>query len=400
MTSGRAFAEAQSTQRLPPGIDLSYARRVLDPHLEATTMSKRTLVALSHAIERLALASAEDGPVLVIALFQRRPYYERERAVYERIAAGSAVTVVGVVEAPSGDAANGRGPVVATFGEHDELAKEWSVVVLTPRTGAMLVARDLERIQDDAESLEGGRLFDGRWSFRRDDALHEALRLQKALADLLPAAASDAVDAVVDRVRQLPAAPGEARVDAAVRFLLDTVRREQRRTAAMRRSLAATDARPEGHTADLGDGAVQRWIGTAGTTASGTLSVALLAVRVIHPGGGLQRPGRRGVGPETVGVLRVLQQARRPTDRMMRIEDGEYLLIMPSLTEPDVVEVAHRVRAQIAALEGGFPFGPVHAACAVTVTRQRPLPIPALRDALAWAVAEGVPVAAMPGGAG
>lgn len=353
---------------------------------------------MSHAIEQLALATAEDGPLLVIALFQRRPYYERERAVYERIAARSTVTVVGLVEPPTGEAADVRhGPVMTRLGEQDELAREWSVVVLTPRTGAVLVARDLERVEDDAESLESGRLFDSRLSFRRDDALHEALRLGKALAHQLPAAASNAIGAVVERVRELPSAPGESRVEASLQFLISSLQQEQLRTAALRRELQAVKAPTGERTDELGDAAVQRWIGTARTTASGTLPVALLAVRVVHPDSGLHRPGRRGVGLETVGVLRVLQQARRPTDRTMRLEDEEYLLVMPSMSEADVIALAHRVGAEIAALEGAFPFTAVRAVCAVTVTRQRPLPIQALRDGLAWAVAEGVAVAALPG---
>ncbi len=60
-------------------------------------LTKRTLVTISHAIERSALAAAEDGPMVVIALFQRLPYFERERRVYERIAGRAAATVVGLV---------------------------------------------------------------------------------------------------------------------------------------------------------------------------------------------------------------------------------------------------------------------------------------------------------------
>ncbi len=35
--------------------------------------TKRTRVTVSHAIERAALAAAEDGPMVVVALFQRLP---------------------------------------------------------------------------------------------------------------------------------------------------------------------------------------------------------------------------------------------------------------------------------------------------------------------------------------
>ncbi len=51
---------------------------------ELTT--KRSLVAVSHAIERAVLAAPHAEPTIVLALFQRMEYFERERAVYERIA--------------------------------------------------------------------------------------------------------------------------------------------------------------------------------------------------------------------------------------------------------------------------------------------------------------------------
>ncbi|MEU5940464.1 DICT sensory domain-containing protein [Micromonospora sp. NPDC047548] len=92
-------------------------------------MTKRNLVTVSHAIEQAALATAEDGPLVVIALFQRLPYFARERARYERIATGAAVTVVGLVgEPPSGLPAGAYG---VALDEAGELAREWTVVALT-----------------------------------------------------------------------------------------------------------------------------------------------------------------------------------------------------------------------------------------------------------------------------
>lgn len=45
-------------------------------------MAKRTLVTLSHAIETAAAEPAGDGSLVVIALFQRLPYFDREREMY------------------------------------------------------------------------------------------------------------------------------------------------------------------------------------------------------------------------------------------------------------------------------------------------------------------------------
>ena len=51
---------------------------------------KRLLVAVSHAIEKAVVSSPIGGPgpaTVVIALFQRLEFFERERVVYERLAA-------------------------------------------------------------------------------------------------------------------------------------------------------------------------------------------------------------------------------------------------------------------------------------------------------------------------
>ncbi|HEY0700953.1 MAG TPA: DICT sensory domain-containing protein, partial [Micromonospora sp.] len=182
-----------------------------DHHHLVERLGKPSLVTISHAIERAALASAEDGPLVVFGMFQRMPYFERERAVYTRIAGQAAATVVGVVEEePTGSPA-GCQVVALTAGE--PLAREWTVAVLTPRFGATLVAHDRQEVDPEAATLESGRLFDGRWSFRRDDALHEVIRLRAVLADRLPAQAAAGVDRVLARVRDLPATPGEARVE-------------------------------------------------------------------------------------------------------------------------------------------------------------------------------------------
>jgi DICT domain-containing protein len=62
----------------------------------ASVLSKRVLVELSHAIERFALAAEPDAPLVVIALFQKLSYFEREVAVYADIARRGTVTVVGL----------------------------------------------------------------------------------------------------------------------------------------------------------------------------------------------------------------------------------------------------------------------------------------------------------------
>jgi hypothetical protein len=361
-------------------------------------LTKSTLVAVSHAIEQAALAVAEDGPMVVVALFQRLPYFEREREVYERIAKLAAVAVVGVVATDPPELPAGPFPVL--LHETEDLAREWTVAVLTPRFGAVLVAHDREEVDAGAETLEAGRLFDGGWVFRRDDALHEVIRLRAALADRLPASARAAIDDVVERVRHLPATPGEGRAAAAVRLLAERADRDRARIRQLRRQAAQAEsqAQPEGrHQAVLTDEAgVRRWSGADGVTASGTLPVALLGIRPAPVQALPEQTGRRTMALRNEGLITALSGLLRPVDRITRLDDESFLLVMPALSYDDAVELAYRVGTELADAGRRNPFLPPTATVVVAVTRDRPLPLDAIRDGLSWAAGEGIPVAALP----
>ncbi|WP_200207262.1 DICT sensory domain-containing protein [Micromonospora coerulea] len=348
-------------------------------------LTKRSLVAISHAIERAALATAEDGPLVVLALFQRTPYFERERAIYERIAASAAVTVVAVVGPTPPELTAGAYGVVLDGAE--ELAREWSVVALTPRFGATLVAYDRGEVAP-AATLEAGRLFDGHWGFRRDEALHQVIRLRARLAERLPEPARSRLDEVVARVRDIPAAPGESRAEAAIRMLADRGERVQR--AVTQRAEPA-----DGPAGLLDEPGLRRWTGEAGVTASGILRVALVGVRVDEPPGTPERFGRRSAAREAQAVLAAITGVLRPVDRAVRLADNEYLLMLPALDETGALEVAGRVHEAVGGLARSYPFVAFTVHAAVTVTDRRPLPLADVRHAVEWAAREGVPVATL-----
>src|SRR3954447_17025974 len=110
----------------------------------AGVLTKRALVIASHAVEQAALADGGLADAVVIAMFQRLPYFEREYEVYARIARRAAVTVVGMVATTRPDLPPGTIPVLLDPAE--ELAREWSVAVLPPTFGATVVAHDLDRV--------------------------------------------------------------------------------------------------------------------------------------------------------------------------------------------------------------------------------------------------------------
>ncbi|MFI5837266.1 DICT sensory domain-containing protein [Micromonospora sp. NPDC051300] len=341
--------------------------------------TKRSLVAVSHAIERAALTEAEDGPLVVFALFQRLPYFERERTVYQRLAGRAAVTVVGMVGGPPPDLPDGVYGVA--LDEAEELAREWSVVALTPRFGATLVAYDRGEVTP-AATLESGRLFEGRWGFRRDAALHEVIRLRERLAERLPGAARSALDEAVARVRDIPAGPGEARAESALKLL---ARRGDR-------------GAPPVETTDgmLDEPGLRQWSGADGVTASGTLPVALVGLRVDEPAGSPERFGRRSAAREGQALLAAVTGVLRPVDRAVRVTDNEFHLVLPALGEPEALAVVGRLHEAIGALARSFPFVAYSVHAAVAVTTRRPLPTADLRAAVQWAVREGVPVAGLP----
>jgi DICT domain-containing protein len=212
----------------------------VDGGLRLVTATKRLLVGVSHAVERFALA-AGDGPAVVVALFQRLSYFEREAETYRRIAATGALCLVGVVEDVPPTLAPGVRHVV--LGEHEPLAREWSVTVLTPSAGATLVAHDTERVTPAAATLEAGREFVGGWSFRRADAHAEVLRLRTALGARLRADTRAAIDEVLAR-----AAPG----GGARGRRPGAPRRARRRRGNPRRRAAAPAGRARRHRAGAG----------------------------------------------------------------------------------------------------------------------------------------------------
>ncbi|WP_433618118.1 DICT sensory domain-containing protein [Dactylosporangium sp. CA-139114] len=363
-------------------------------------MTKRSLVTVSHAIEQAAAAAAGDGPMVVAALFQRDVYYARERAAYARIAAQAEATVVAGI---AFDRLPGVPGVDAVALRADEaLAREWSVVALGPSFGAVLVAHDLEEVAP-APTLEAGRLFEGRWHFRRDEALHELMRLGDALAGRLPEATLATLGDVVERARRLPAPSGEARYEASIRLLTERLDRlEQRAASAPAVPASSAPAHAPAHAASapagsagFGDeGRLRAWSGTGGAAAPGTMPLALVGIRLNTPHDLPQRLGRRTDAVAVIEVMRTVAPLLRPVDQATRLGGDDLLLTLPAATGPDAATLIHRLRAGLEDLRGRNPFVP-DVTCVVLVTRERPLPLDHIRAGLDEAQRRRLPVATL-----
>lgn len=348
--------------------------------LTQVVTTKRPMVTVSHAIERFALAGGTAEPTVVIAMFQRLSYFEREVEMYRRIAATGAVTVVGIVEDLPPTLAPGISHVLLEEGE--ELAAEWSVTVLTPTTGATLVARDRRTVVPHA-SLDKGRQFEGGWSFQREDAYAEVVRLRAALAPrLLATGMLPTVDDVLRAVIGSPGTPAEGRADAALRHFADVADLADRESGMLLSEQEERRLAPHDFDARTGlrtERYLNRWI--AGS-AAGTLPLGLLAVRV-H--GMREMVGRYGARAEIAAAHLAGDALRRhlqPIDRAVRLSGGDFLVLMPSAGVPELRRLHDAISADLDAAQNRFPFVPLPRSAATAVTTDRPLPVQPLLQAI------------------
>lgn len=191
-TPGGANAHAGADQPVLRSVLEAAAERVVP-----TTLTKRTLTELCHALEDQLLH--EDLAGVIIAGFQRARYWEVERERYGRLCADPKRRAVVFAAAPA------PAPADVTYVEVDAghpLAREWFVLALTERFSAVVFGRELTEPQD---ALEHERTFLAVWSF--DPIVVEELLgvLEDTVEDLEPSVARALVDAADQHRPRRPA---------------------------------------------------------------------------------------------------------------------------------------------------------------------------------------------------
>ncbi|MBA3906334.1 MAG: diguanylate cyclase [Pseudonocardiales bacterium] len=332
---------------------------------------KKALVEISHAIERFALAAEPGSPLVVIAMFQKLSYFAREVDVYREIAARRAVTLVGLAEDYPPELPPGVRHTLLDAAH--PLAREWSVTVLGPSGGATLVAVDQESLDPNAHTIEEGRRFLGRWSFRRADAYAQILRLRAQLKMSADTAAQ--IDAVLRAVLDDPEPLRQDWWEVPLRFLgdrMDGMIRERASAVAALEEVRDNAAERDPRTGLYTGAFLERWTRGLG---SGTLPIGLVLLRVF---GVAQLRSRYGLRAE-LAVLQGLREGicgmLRPTDRMIRLGHEDFLVVLPSWASQEVLRLADEVCAHVSTLDQLYPFVALPAAAVATVTRERPLPV-------------------------
>jgi len=120
---GSLFAELDGGARLP----------------EAREVSKRTMVALSHAVEDECAARADPG--ILVGAFQERRFFDRAASRWRDLARGArhAVVLADFRRA----ARSPHGPAKVPIPPRAPLEREWAVLHLAPRASVLLLGREL-----------------------------------------------------------------------------------------------------------------------------------------------------------------------------------------------------------------------------------------------------------------
>jgi DICT domain-containing protein/GGDEF domain-containing protein len=368
-------------------------------------LSKRLLVDISHAVEKAVMSGRIEQPTVVIALFQRLVHFDRERAVYERMAEAGVTVIVGFVsgEAPEPP----RGVDVVALAPDEPMADEWTVVALGPHAGAFLVATD-QHAHDPAErAVEMGRVFDGRWGFSRTQAASELARLRFALGTRLDPALARTVDELLARTMPTggeqagsAGSPGEMWATTSLYHMIDRMRDAHAGTRELRDQLAdahdaagtgasvATDPASGLPTAEFLD----RWAPRGGP---GALQVGLALFEIA----GFDDPACQDArAAYHVGhrVAAALSEPLGPVDVAVRLDRNTFAVVVPAASSRHLAELADRIAEGLELASEGHPGVALDARIATTTTRARPLPIGELREALARADGSPGPVEVAP----
>ncbi|HET6506613.1 MAG TPA: DICT sensory domain-containing protein [Baekduia sp.] len=155
-----AISRAQDTGGASDHPSIYAAVAAQDPSTRPHVLRKRTLIALSRAIEHEALALAA-APV-VFAAFQEERFYRDVEARYRRLAAHADAAAV-FADFPGGLRHPDGGPVEIPVASDAAMGNEWAVIVDAPGYAACLLAWEQP---DDAgrTGSDGDRRFEAIWT--------------------------------------------------------------------------------------------------------------------------------------------------------------------------------------------------------------------------------------------
>jgi DICT domain-containing protein len=357
-----------------------------------TLASKRSLVAVSHAIESAVLTAPINEPTVMVALFQRLAYFDRERAVYQRLAGLGVHVVIGFCDGQQHDVPESVHGVV--YDADDPLADEWSVVALSPRAGAFLVATDQHQFDPRERSLEASRQFSGRWGYSHTQAAVELARMRLALGGQLDPEVLKTIDGLLTksmstggRAAGWGGDPAEIWATTSLFHMTDRMQIARAGTPSLREQLADAHATVAARTStplDPESGLVTfdflaHWSNTSDVT---TLPVGLGLFEVAGMTSDPVRTDPSAAYHAARRVAAALQQPLGAFDTAVRFSRRHFLIVVPGASSRHLALVCDTICEHLRLASHGYPDVSLAASVATVVTSSRPLPLTDLQLAL------------------
>jgi diguanylate cyclase (GGDEF)-like protein len=358
---------------------------------ETFTATKRSLLALSHAMERsLDVVRDNDAPdrAVLLGLFQHVEYFEEERARYAQRALDGTLCIVAFAGSPADLPA---GVHVVSLTPDDPLAGVWAVAVVNGTLGTALVADDRRDVSAGEPTLEAGRLFTARWTFTPSAAAAETTSILAALGDRLdPAVRAEAANRLLDAAHAHPSMT-EERLTAVAEFLVLSLETASLRSTRLDSQLRrVSDLSERDPLTGLGNRRVlDRYLrrpAAASPLPVVTLLVDIDGLKAINDG-----DGHLAGDAALMTTATVLREVTRPQDVVVRMGGDEFLVALPGLGIGAGEKVAERIVARMADSHLPHPWSDVALSVSVGVAMAEPneIPMERLDEALYWVKSHG-----------
>jgi len=317
-----------------------------DERLEPV-LSKRTLTALSNAIEELACGAGSDA--ILISLFQRGVHFEQMVARYEQIAASGCTVIVAYC---------GPGPTAAgvhhvTLEESHPLANDWGATLLTPTLASHVRGRDLNVFDSIDSHMESGRKFATSWALDRPEtAVHADWLISHLAASLDPAVVATTRLAIADAYAATPTA-AESALAAATMVLIQHLEANHRDLNRTRAELARESelASRDSLTGLLNREGLERWLNGHGTKEFESPPTALILLDLDNFKRINDQHGHLTGDRLLKSIAQGLTNSVRPIDVVCRWGGDEFVILCPALTNTELEAVARRLIAAVAQSE-------------------------------------------------
>lgn len=345
--------------------------------IESFGSTKRSLLALSHAMERSIQVAATPGGgprhSLLIAMFQRREYFEPERERYSRIAERGTLCIVGFV---GEDLSMAAGVNLVPLDPGEDLAATWALIAIDGSLGTALVAADVHDVAEGEATLEAARLYEARWTFSPGEAAREGEAILAAVRERLEPRVWAAASDVLARAAQARPSEAERRLTAVAESLVTSIDKAQVRSMRLNSQLHRAQERSETDplTGLHNRRYLDRYLRTPATVAP--LCVATLLVDIDGLKGINDVEGHSAGDAAITMVADVLMSETRPQDVVVRLGGDEFIVALPGLDPSAAQAVGERIVSSIGSLRLPAPWDGVTVSVSVGVAMAEPNEIP------------------------